>query len=197
VPSASPHLDLESSDVEPEIYNRDDETVPLASPPDEERLRLLRDLRTAAYMAVPLRGREQVVGAITFVNAGSGRRFSTIDLAIAEDLARRAASAIESARLYHAAQAATTAKDSVVALLTQALQRSVAPFEAATELLRGLANEPTKAGDADGVVERCCDHLRQLAQDLGGCTRDREHKIRMRPRAVSLERLLGVEVEDS
>jgi serine phosphatase RsbU (regulator of sigma subunit) len=47
---------------------------------------------------VPLAGRTGTLGTITMVQAESGRRFDTGDLAIAEDVARRAAVAVENAR---------------------------------------------------------------------------------------------------
>src|SRR3982751_960243 len=51
-------------------------------------------------MCVPLKGRDEVLGAFTFVSSDSGRRFGADDLKLAEELARRAAMAIENARLY-------------------------------------------------------------------------------------------------
>jgi PAS domain S-box-containing protein len=51
-------------------------------------------------MCIPLVTRDSVVGAITFVGAESGRSFDDSDLRLAEELGRRAASAIENARLY-------------------------------------------------------------------------------------------------
>ena len=56
-------------------------------------------------MCVPLKGREAVLGAITLVTSESGRRFGAEDLSLAEELARRAATAIENARLYREAEA--------------------------------------------------------------------------------------------
>ena len=49
----------------------------------------------------PLVGRDAIVGALTLVSAESGRRFTAADVAVAEDLARRAAQAIDNARLVH------------------------------------------------------------------------------------------------
>jgi two-component system, cell cycle sensor histidine kinase and response regulator CckA len=66
---------------------------------DGEHLRILRDLELRSYVVAPLKGRAQVLGAITFVHAESGRRYSEADLLLVEDLARRAATAIENARL--------------------------------------------------------------------------------------------------
>jgi PAS domain S-box-containing protein len=67
---------------------------------DDLHLDLLRELGLTSYMCVPIPLRDAVVGAITFVAAESGRRFEQRDLLLAEELARRAGTAIENARLY-------------------------------------------------------------------------------------------------
>src|SRR6266511_5145175 len=55
-------------------------------------------------MCVPLVARERVIGVISFVSAESGRRFGPDDLALAEELARRAGTAVENAQLYREAE---------------------------------------------------------------------------------------------
>ena len=70
--------------------------------PDEELLTLSRVLGVRSSIVAPLAGRGRVFGALTLATTQSGRQFSEQDLAIAEDLARRAALAIENARLYSA-----------------------------------------------------------------------------------------------
>jgi PAS domain S-box-containing protein len=69
---------------------------------DEEHLRLIRGLGMTSVMMVPMRVRERVFGVISFVSAESGRRFTEADLRLAEDLALRAGTAVENARLYRA-----------------------------------------------------------------------------------------------
>ncbi len=69
---------------------------------DEEHLRLIRELGMVSVMMVPMRVRDRVLGVISFVSAESGRRFTDADLRLAEDLALRAATAVENARLYRA-----------------------------------------------------------------------------------------------
>jgi PAS domain S-box-containing protein len=61
---------------------------------------LLEQLGLFSYICVPLKGRGAVLGAITLVSATPGRRFGADDLKLAVELARRAAMAIENARLY-------------------------------------------------------------------------------------------------
>jgi serine phosphatase RsbU (regulator of sigma subunit) len=68
--------------------------------PDQDVQEVLRELGLASVMVVPLPARGKIVGAITFALAGGERRFGDQDLALAEDLARRAGIAVDNARLY-------------------------------------------------------------------------------------------------
>jgi PAS domain S-box-containing protein len=67
---------------------------------DDLHLGLVRELGFQSYMGVPLIVRDRILGVISFVVAESGRRYGPDDLTLAEDLARRAAIAIENAQLY-------------------------------------------------------------------------------------------------
>jgi PAS domain S-box-containing protein len=67
---------------------------------DDLHLELLQDLALRSYICVPIKGRERCLGAITFVSSDAGRTFGRADLVFAEELARRAASAIDNAQLY-------------------------------------------------------------------------------------------------
>lgn len=67
---------------------------------DAEHLELIRGLGMTSALVVPLKGRTGVIGAITMIQAESGRRYADADIALAEDLARRAAVAVETARAF-------------------------------------------------------------------------------------------------
>jgi PAS domain S-box-containing protein len=69
-----------------------------------EYLQALLDLELRATMIVPLAVRDRTVGALTFVAAESRRTYSDADLAFAQELAARAAVAVENAQLYRSAQ---------------------------------------------------------------------------------------------
>ena len=71
---------------------------------DHDHYVLLKRFGMNSAMIVPLTIRGQSLGAITFAIAESGRKFSVSDLSFAEDLARRAAIAVDNSRLYHKAQ---------------------------------------------------------------------------------------------
>jgi len=83
---------------------------------DDRHLELLRvaGLRSAAI--VPMRVRNRILGAMTLVGAESGRVLDRFDLDLAEQVAARAAVAIENARLY-----------SERAMIAHTLQQSLLP----------------------------------------------------------------------
>jgi PAS domain S-box-containing protein len=66
----------------------------------EEHYRVVKALGFESYMCVPLTARGRNLGALTLVSAGSGRHFDEADLALAEELARRAGLALDNARLF-------------------------------------------------------------------------------------------------
>jgi PAS domain S-box-containing protein len=73
---------------------------------DAEHLALMRQLGLSSYVAAPLAARGRVLGVFTLVMGASGRRYDHADRLLAEDLARRAALAIENAELVSELQAA-------------------------------------------------------------------------------------------
>jgi PAS domain S-box-containing protein len=71
---------------------------------DADHLRILRELSLSSAVLVPLQARTRCFGVMTFVYADSSRRYRAEDLAFAEDLARRAAMAIENSVAIKAAE---------------------------------------------------------------------------------------------
>ena len=66
----------------------------------EEAPRDSKDGKLYSYMRVPLIARGKTLGAVTLLSSPEGRRHSSEDLSLAEDLAYRCALAIDNARLY-------------------------------------------------------------------------------------------------
>jgi serine/threonine-protein kinase RsbW len=69
-----------------------------ATTKDQRHYDIVKALGFTSYVCVPLVSGEEILGAITLVSAGSGRRFNGSDLALAEELATRVASVVSSAR---------------------------------------------------------------------------------------------------
>src|SRR5919197_2699529 len=83
-----------------------DDLLQEATADTPELLEVLRELGLRSSMCVPLVARDRALGAITFVSAETGRRYDEADLATAQDLARRAATAVDNALLFRETQAA-------------------------------------------------------------------------------------------
>jgi len=72
----------------------------LASIDDPEALQLVQELKIRSAMIVPLRARGRTLGAMSYIWAESGNRYSSADLEFAQTLAARIALVIDNARLY-------------------------------------------------------------------------------------------------
>ena len=149
---------------------------------DELRL-IVRDLGLRSLMCVPLRGREGVLGAISFVSAESGRRFEEEDLAFAEELAARAASAIENARLFRDADRFRQMVDAhvdVVVLFDPDSLRVAYANHGATAAVGRPAGELVGVPLADLFSDADTDRLRELVRPIvDGRTESRTLVLRL------------------
>uniref|UniRef100_B8HS58 histidine kinase n=1 Tax=Cyanothece sp. (strain PCC 7425 / ATCC 29141) TaxID=395961 RepID=B8HS58_CYAP4 len=114
-----------------------------AAVPHPEYRDILRGLGLRSSITAPLHNRGRVLGSISFVISESHRQYSSADLRLAEELARRAAIAIDNARLYHMAQQAQQAAE-IAADRTARLQRVTA----------ALSESLTPAQVAEVIVEQ-------------------------------------------
>lgn len=87
-------------DGESQLVNEIPEEMLVEVAQDKEHLELLRRVGMRAGLTVPMSAGGKTVGALSLVSAESGRRFSGADVELAEELARRAGTAVENARLY-------------------------------------------------------------------------------------------------
>jgi PAS domain S-box-containing protein len=132
---------------------------------DPDFVRLVRELGLNSFINVPMLVRDRVVGVLTFVAAESGRRFDELDVALGEELASRAATAIDNARLYEAAE-------SNAATLQASEQRLTFLAEASSVLAASLDLEETLNGVAYLAVPRLADWCAiDLAEDDGAIRR--------------------------
>ena len=85
---------------EPQLVAEVSDAMLVAAARDAEHLDALRALGLSSAMTVPMITGGRTLGVMTFVLSESGRRYAEHDLAFAQELAARAATAIENARLY-------------------------------------------------------------------------------------------------
>ncbi|MCL6751055.1 PAS domain S-box protein [Nostoc sp. CCCryo 231-06] len=106
---------------------------------DEEHLQLLRSLGIRSLMVIPVRSRGQLFGAISFFTAESGRHYQQTDLALAEDIARRAAIAIDNARLYQETERSVN-RTVLLQKITAAFSEALTPQQVADVVVnQGIA----------------------------------------------------------
>jgi hypothetical protein len=102
----------------PELWPEIPDALIEAAAVDAEHLHLIRSVGMVSAMVVPMKLRGRTLGAISLVSAESRRRFDEHDLTTVEDLATRAATAVDNARLYRTRSA-----------IAQTLQASLLPPE--------------------------------------------------------------------
>ena len=129
---------------------------------DDEHARLLRELDLRSLLVVPLVLRDQVLGALGLAISTPGRRFEAATVETARELALRAALAVESARLYGAAQAAVRAREDVLHVVSHDLGNSLSAIVVTTTvLLRTLPDD-----EANEDLRRRVSGIRDLARRM-------------------------------
>lgn len=137
----------------------------------EEHLRALRALDPRSFIGVPLLIHDKLVGAIALVSSTPSRVYGPRDVRFAEEIARRAALAIENARLYRAAQRAIAARDDVLGVVAHDLRNPLGTILMQASLLRIREVAPERLRRAADVVERAATRMNRLIEDLLDVTR--------------------------
>jgi len=152
-----------------ELYSQIPAALLEAGARDAEHLRLIHELRLESAMVVPLRTGARVLGAMTFVYAGSGRRYVEPDLLFAEDFARRASAAIENAQALTTAEEAVRTRDDVLAVVSHDLRNPLNTIHMAAKQIQVLAEPgPTgaRARKAATFILNGVDRMNRLVGDL-------------------------------
>ncbi|MDX6696458.1 MAG: hypothetical protein QOF02_4061 [Blastocatellia bacterium] len=187
---------------EAELYTEIPDEMLAAAAIDEEHLRIMRDIGFTSAMIVPLSVQGRTLGAMTFVLAESGRRYGPSDLAFAEDIARRAANAIENARLYreaqaarHAAEEASRLKDEFLATISHELRTPLTAMLGWAYLLRAGQLDEQGARGALETIERNARSQSQLIDDLLDVSRIITGKLRLDVRQIDPASFIGAAIE--
>lgn len=145
--------------------------------PGEGHDTLIQALSPTSLLSAPLRTQERVLGAISLAITEGGRHFDESDLALVEELARRATTAIEHARLYEEAQEASESLEQQAAQLEETageLEATVDELTGANERLQQQAVEIEKAraeaeearGEAVEILESITDAFYSLDREF-------------------------------
>ncbi|HST62063.1 MAG TPA: ATP-binding protein [Longimicrobium sp.] len=148
-------------------------------------------LRSA--MAVPIRTPAGVLGVLALART-SGEPYDALDLRVAQALARRAAMAVENARLYEEARKAVAVRDEVVAVVSHDLRNPLNAILLAATVL-GEFGDPERLDARDRkqieVIRRAADQMTALTQDLVEVSALESGTVTVNPRACAPATLLS------
>ncbi|ACG73905.1 GAF sensor signal transduction histidine kinase [Anaeromyxobacter sp. K] len=141
---------------------------PPTHPAEPADLAALRRLRARSWMIVPLRVRGRTRAVMTLAFAESTRRYSGHDLALAEDLAARAAMALENALLFEEVERAVRAREDTLSIVSHDLKNPMSALLLGIQRLARLVDEPRRPqGDALlAKLERTVRGMNRLIEGL-------------------------------
>jgi PAS domain S-box-containing protein len=141
-------------------------------------------------MIVPLVANGRTLGTIAFTAAESGRRYGADELALAGELARRAALVIDKARLYAAARQATRTRDEVLGIVAHDLRSPLSAISMYAHLVLEHAGLDGEARGWMGGITRSGEQMGRLIQDLLDVAALEAGRLRMEPFALAPAPLL-------
>jgi len=153
-----------------------------------------------SHFILPLVARGRTIGAMGVLQAESGRKLDEDDRALVLDLGRRAALALDNARLFAEAEAArkqaesaNLAKDEFLAMLGHELRNPLAPISTALQLM--ARREPDAAVQERRMIGRQVDHLSRLIDDLLDISRITSGKVQLHWQRIDLRAVVANALE--
>ena len=160
----------------------------------EEHGEVIRSLGLRSAMIVPLCSRDRTFGTITFVQAESGRHYAGSDLELAQQLAGRAAIAIDNARLYREARVATDARDLFMATLSHEMRTPMTSILGWVKMLQKDPSDVDTLAVGLEAIERSARVQARLVDDLLDVSRIITGKLSLDRRTVDATSLIRAAV---
>ena len=134
--------------------------------PEQLRLMLELGLPGSSAIVAPIIARGRALGAITLVSHAGGRRYDDNDLKMVEDLAHRAALAIDHTRLYLETREAVRAREDLLGMVSHDLRNPIAGMLMRCRLL--LESIPERNGVRADIeaMSRSAQHMQRMLGDL-------------------------------
>jgi len=134
----------------------------------------------------PLVTRGRTAGALMIALGPSSRRLAGADLGLAENVAGRAATALDNCLLYEEIQKADQRKNEFLATLSHELRNPLAPIRTALHMLRGGELDAARARPLLETMDRQIGQMTRLVEDLLDISRITRGIIQLNPEAVDV-----------
>ena len=141
--------------------------------------------------ALPLLARGRVFGTIQLATSAPGRRYGPEDISLAQELAARAAVAIDNTRLFHEAQEAIQLREEFLTLASHELNTPLASLRLSVNALTDTpAPTPEAARSLLGVVDRQSGRLAALVAEILDLSRVQLGTLHLGVASVNLGRVV-------
>jgi PAS domain S-box-containing protein len=160
-----------------------------------QEIRMLQEFDIKSSMIVPLIARGRTIGTLTFISSESARHYGQDDLTLARELARRAALAIDNARLYRRAQEANRLKDEFLATLSHELRTPLTPIIGWVHMMSTGQLDANDIAHGLAVIGKNSQSLSRLINDLLDMSAILSGKMRIDSVAVPLESAIREAIE--
>jgi signal transduction histidine kinase len=159
--------------------------------PSAEAMEAARELPLRSILCVPLTSRGAVLGALTL--ATERRRLDEADLSVAEDLARRAGLALDTAWLYEEARRAVALRDEVLGIVSHDLRSPLGAITLAATTVGHLVErgaDPARTEESLEVIRRSAERMERLIGDLLDTARVRAGRLPVAKQVVDLREVV-------
>jgi signal transduction histidine kinase/HAMP domain-containing protein len=168
---------------------------------DDRHLRVMRALEPASLMTVPLIARGRTFGVISLVRTDAERHYQAADVLLADELARRAAVAIDNAGLYREAQVAVQLRDQFLSVASHELKNPLTALLGNAQLLQrrttreGQLNERNQRA-IEVIVEQSA-RLNKMIAALLDISRIEHGRLSIEHNPVDMDALVRRVVEEA
>ena len=161
-----------------------------------EHFQFMQAAELRSFITVPLVVQGRILGALSLCfTADSNRHYTQSDLTLVNELAHRAALALDNAQLYQQAQNANRAKDQFLAVLSHELRTPLNPILGWSKLLQTAGKNESILIRGLEAIERNAKLQTQLIEDLLDISRILRGKLRLDIGKVDLKAAIEMSLE--
>ena len=166
-----------------------------ANAADADTAQLVKEVGPTAFLCVPLVARGRAFGAMSFTMTDSGRAFTSEDVELAMELARRSAIAIDNTQIYRSsialrleAEAASNAKSDFLAKMSHEIRTPINAMIGYAELISMGISGPITPTQAEqlGRIRASGDHLTSLVNEILDLAKIEAGRMTIEPEVTSL-----------